>query len=338
MELAEPLSQQNPDVIGDRRALAALCDNLANIHRDNRDVEKALEIGQKGLQAWRQLAAAEPGVPEFQANLAMAHVRIANFLAQAGQLPEALESLGEAESIYQRGELADSQDFGLRMRFASVAAQTGNYLALLGQQREALEKFDKALELLAPVIAAAPEHPVATYTLANALSGKADAQSRLGVHAAALETWDQALAVASPQTQPFVRLGRAQARARGGDHEAALAEAEQIEPFADPPGGHAHMLGSLYSLAAAAMHAEAASPDAADKGALMDRADELARRAVELLGEARAAGLYRHQTKQLLQENPDLEFLRTRGDLEQLLPAAPERSSPDSGTSAAEQN
>ncbi|MFV1966167.1 MAG: protein kinase [Pirellulaceae bacterium] len=320
MELAQALSRENPNVIDDRRSVAALSDNLANIHGQKRQFDQALELANQGLDMWRQLAAMQPGVPEYRSNLAIAYVRQAGFLAESGDLSEALDSLQEAEAIYARGRDANPEDHEVRAKLATVAVETGNWLALSGQRKEALAKFDEAIWLLEPVMEAVPNRAIPAYTQSRAFAGKADTQSYLGQHGEARDTWARALAAAPPVLQGPLRLGHALALARQGDYEAALAEGGRVEPFADPPGWHAHGLGCLHALAAAAAHGSSTSPETPDREALSEKVEKLAQRALELLDQARDAGLYRYQARYLLLENKDLDFVRSRDEFQTLLP------------------
>jgi hypothetical protein len=110
-------------------------------------------------------------------------------------------------------------------------------------------------------------------------------------------------------------LHRTYAAARLGDHVRAIADAEALVRSPTPLPASFYHAACWYSLASAAIGKES-RPGSSQHGQLSDR---YARRALDLLQQARAAGYFGPTELARLRHDPDLDPVRTREDFMKLL-------------------
>src|SRR5439155_877336 len=152
-----------------------------------------------------------------------------------------------------------------------------------GSLAAALPWYAQAVEAYEAVRAKDDRQPRARKALGDASAERARVLSRLDRHADALADWDRAAALAAGPEAVEARVGRALTLARLGETGRATTEAAALGEAGEVPGPVLLDLARVWARSSAA-------GDAA-------RREESARRAVELLRRAKAAGQFADAAK-----------------------------------------
>jgi tetratricopeptide (TPR) repeat protein len=172
-----------------------------------------------------------------------------------------------------------------------------------GDLKAAADWYAQALAELKPLYDANSRDISARQYLAETYEGRAYARSLEGRPADALADMDRALQLTDDSNRPNLQAGRALCLARGGQVDRAIEEAKSLLEQKDLPSL------AIYNLAC--VYAVSASKVGTDK----DR-DTYTGRAVGLLRRAIKEGF---RDVGMLKEDRDLDVLRKRAELQQLI-------------------
>jgi serine/threonine-protein kinase len=306
------LAADFPAVPEYRQELAGSHTNLGALLTSMSKMPAAEAQCRRAISLQERLAADFPTVPEYRHELARSHNTWGNLLDDLGQRQE-------AEAAYRRAITLWEQ---LAANFPNVPAYAvdlgggycnyGNLLSGRGEAAASLVMYSKAVATLRPVLDREPRLGTARLFLRNAHASRAMALGRLGRHAEALADWNQALVLNDERSpEGRLRLWRAASLARAGQHTEATAAVEGVLKPGNADSLTLYNAACVYALAAAQTAKQAAPPHTSSL-----RAEQYARRAVDLLRQALQKG-YKHVAH--LKKDSDLDALRQREDFRQLL-------------------
>jgi tetratricopeptide (TPR) repeat protein len=267
-----------------------------------------------------------PGVPSYQRALASTYGQLGDLTVhrRVRQLPNTPEQQAAAEAAYGRSllfweKLAAHSHPGDEVQFelATVYVGFASLVQYEGQKPvEALPWYTKGIEALEPVRQRAPRRPRVRLALRDAFWGQANALMTQGSYGEAIATWDGAIAMDDGWLAPQFGVFRAGCLACQEEHDKATREAERIARI---PG-----LSNVMYYNCAGVFAMASQPSSEYQNKAKEPSEQqrehYARRAVELLEQARLLGLFQEEAvvKQM-KEEPALAHLRQRKDFQKLL-------------------
>jgi tetratricopeptide (TPR) repeat protein/tRNA A-37 threonylcarbamoyl transferase component Bud32 len=315
VEVARRLADENPNVAGERRALAILLNNLASLQGRLGEHETARETADQAIAAWRILVEKQPQVADLRAALGDALAVSAEILATLRLDDEAASRRREAADTFEALAKANPSVPLYAIKRATVELNAAAAAIAADDRDLAHNLLNGAAVALEAVLAGEPQNIVARRTLANVLWGRGDNASHLGRHDAALADLDRAVELADGPDKERLTLGKAQCLARRGDVAAALKTQAGMrrDALATPgllaPGTVEYDEALLYALCARAL--ASSEPD---------RAATCAEKAVALLREADARGFFhdRKAVQVALDRGDDLEALRDRDEYRRL--------------------
>jgi tetratricopeptide (TPR) repeat protein len=255
--------------------------NLAMFHRDIRKQrQESKALFQKAIPVWERLTREDPKVPEYRHELAKALSNVSLLHKEAGQFADAEAACRQALALWEQL----THDYPEEYEYALIH---GRNHGVMGAIMEAAGQLPAALDWHAQRIDALE---------ALARQGHRDGELRhLLVRA---------------------RLAHALTLARVGEHARATAEAASIAKQESVPDGTLYDLACVYALSSVALRDATKSPSA-DKPPL---AEQYARRAIELLAQAREAGFFKNpRWVAHLKKDTDLDALHARDDYRKLL-------------------
>ena len=161
----------------------------------------ASETLEKGIATWSDLAAANPGVPDYQDHLAGTYLNLGYLMEATGRPREALPFHRKGVSILTKvvADHADNPDVAryqntLALGYTHIGICCGDLLDLRG----AADAFGRVVELRERLVAAHPENPDFRYHLVLAHSNAGLGLYRMkGADPAAGKAYDKALDVGS---------------------------------------------------------------------------------------------------------------------------------------------
>lgn len=198
----------------------------------------------------------------------------------------------------------------------------GNLSALLGEHERALPWYQQAILALREALESSPPDAYASRYLMNSLAGRATSYHGLNRHAEAAADWQDLLALDPASGKIRFRLARSLAElVRSGDHRQATrmvrVARETVDARDDPRW--LYNLACICSLASAA----AVSDETLSDHQQTELSEQYGKEAVDLLQSARAVGLLQSDWADgQLEEDPDLDTIRSREDFRALLQEA----------------
>jgi hypothetical protein len=191
---------------------------------------------------------------------------------------------------------------------------------VLGRLDAARADLDEAILALGALRKVDPRFPGLDSTRCAAHQARAAVLTRLGTPRAALPDWEAALGLARADEVSAARLGRCETLARAGEHDRAAEEAADLSRLSALGDDGAYTLAVVFSLSAAAAHAEQRWPLPRRERV----AEERARQAVAMLARCARARQFREEAKRaLLREGVDLTYLRGRADFRAFIAGLP---------------
>jgi tetratricopeptide (TPR) repeat protein len=291
-----------------RRCLATGLINLGAQLKKRGQPTEAEATCRQALAVREQLAADYPAVPQYRQDLAHSHNNLGGLLRDLGQRAEAEAAFRRALSLQEQLAADFPAVVQYRLDLAGGQVNLGHVLKDDGQPSAALEWYGQGIDTLRAVRAKDPRRTTAREYLRNAHWGRASALDALGRHADAAQDWEQAIDLDPGLSRAALRAQRALSLARAGDAERATAAADELARTPAQQGS-----GSAYDAACVFAVLSGVLTDATQK-------EHHARRAVELLTQARDRGFFQEPAKRAwLQKNPELEPLRSRNDFQKLL-------------------
>jgi len=305
MESLPKVSLYRDNAIGD-------CLDLGDLYRRTGRFEEAVKTHQEALAHARHLADANPTAWEHRERMALAKHNLGLTYTDMNRFDAAEESY--RESIALRTPLPPHPWLQSKQGWSQL--NLGEVRRQRGKPSDALKCYAEAIETFTAVLQKDAQEAGAQAGLRQSHANRAAALGQLGRHAEAVADWDRVVALSSGEMRLRGRLLRAQALARAGQHQRAGEEAAELAGDKAATGATLLDLARACSLASSAVGRDAAlSAEERSK-----RADRHAARAVELLSQAAAKGMFNDPEKiAQLKKDPDLISLRDRADLARLL-------------------
>jgi serine/threonine-protein kinase len=217
------------------------------------------------------------------------------------------------EKLAKRAKAPPADAFQLVVVYRQLAF----YLERAKKPNDALACLDTGLRALKNVPQENDRQRQAIRQTALAIfQSQAHLLGQLKQHAKAIAIWDNALANCADNERTFLRLQRALAIVHSGDYRRAGKEAESLAGTSPLPGPILYDLACAFALCCAAVERDTKLP--------MTEREKLAEghasRAMEMLTNAKAAGLFKNPNQVAnLKTDADLNALRKRRDFKDFL-------------------
>jgi serine/threonine-protein kinase len=316
LAIRQRLVEAHPEFAKYRHDLANSHNNLAQLYSSSDRPDEADAGFQAAEAIWKQLVRDHPRVVEYHNGLAANHTNRAGLLARTHRPREAEAYFRQAITIYEDLARADPVRTQFAVRRGASYCNMGTFLKEQNDPTAALDWYAKAIPLLEGVLKAEPEQAEAQRFLRDAHWSRGEALTLLKRHAEAIADFDRAAELATGSGREMMQVQRAGALARMGRHAQAVAEAERLasQPAAAP--GVLYNAACVYALAAGAVPRDAELAEAERAR----QAEQYAARAMELLTQLHGAGFFKSRAMvEQLQQDPDLDALRSRADLKRLV-------------------
>jgi tetratricopeptide (TPR) repeat protein len=268
---------------------------------------EAEAAARRALTIRERLVADFPAVPEYRRDLADTYGGLGSLLRDVGKQAEAEAAYRQALTVRERlaADYPAVPDY--RLGLANDQVNLGNLLLAAGQSSTALEWFDRGIDNVQAASAKDLRKDLARQTLQKAYWGRANVRNALGRHAEAVSDWDRAIDFATGPQRAMMRVQRALSLARAGDAERATAAADELARTPAEQGGSVYDAARIFSVLSGTL-------------AGAEQKEPHARRAIELLTQARDQGFFQEPAKRdLLQKDHDLDPLRSREGFQKLL-------------------
>jgi tetratricopeptide (TPR) repeat protein len=302
--------------------LAGTYRNLGNLYLDVGQLDKAEEALQKAAEVADQLARGHPAVTQYQDLLTAAHNGLGQTYDRAGRRPEAeaafRKALELAEPLAKKNPLVAAY----AVRVGGIYCNLGNLAWDNDRFQESFDWFGRAIQTLERE----KQDATAMRFLRNAYYTRGLRLSARDKHAEALKDLDQALEIEGGAGRDVTRSQKARVLARQGLHDRAVEEVKRLQGDKSAPTGRTLFNAAcIYSLAATAARSDRqALPAEPNK-----LAEQYAARALDLLGQARAAGFFNvSDNRQELKTEKDLDPIRPRDDFKKLLSEVEAKAKP----------
>jgi serine/threonine-protein kinase len=299
LALRERLATLHPEREDYQSSLLKSESNLATLYATNGREREALPYLEKAAAIGEKLVAAHPDNADFQNDLGTTLNNLGGIETLTGRLDEARRTHERALAVREKLTAEHPAMVEAQILLAGSYVNLGELETRAGRDAAALPSLDKAEAALAGVLAKSPQHEIARFYTAYALSWRARALGGLGRTADAMAAWERATSF-NDRNFPTIPAGYAVALARAGRTAQATALATKVETIPWLPGEVLYDLAATWSLSSA--HS---SP----------RREADAAHAVGLLKKAAAAGLFKNpgMPEQAARDH-DLDAVRTRAD------------------------
>jgi tetratricopeptide (TPR) repeat protein len=310
-ELLTELIQAHPKCLECRELLARLLVDSADLMQGNPEqIEDQILAYRKAIVLWEGLIADGGSRPKFRVGLSYGLNGLGTLLYGSNRIDDAMEPFEKALKIRQA--LADEfpRQASCLAEFGGTTCNIGNVL-IEGKVRrpaEALLHFDRATEILERAIKVDPSHVNAKHFLAATHWGKFVVFVRTKRFAEAEKESDEALKMYSASARLDRQIVRGFEYAEAGEHARAVKEADSIVGRKGSPPDTTFRCAQILTIA---------SSKAKDDH---DLAERYARRAIELLGQARKERIFPDKVlAEALEKDKLFESLRKRDDFQKLL-------------------
>jgi tetratricopeptide (TPR) repeat protein len=292
---------------------------LGNVCYRKKQFPKAEAAHGEALNIFTRLSRNFPAITEYKKGVATCQTNLGAVYDDWGRKVKAEQSLRQA--IVTWSELAVAHGNVVPEFPLNLAFSCGNFAIHLrskGKARAAIEWHNRAVVILFQQYRPGQGSwsGVVQDGLRKAYWQRAETRNQLGEYPAALRDWDRALKYAPEVFRHPVRVQRALTLAHLGDHRRATEEAKQLgRPTKLTPDVY-YNLACVYSLCVPhALKEEQRAQDVREK-----QAEQYAARAVALLHQAYAAGLFHKPGEwENFKKDNDLAPLRARADFKELV-------------------
>jgi tetratricopeptide (TPR) repeat protein len=314
--LYERLASNYPQVPQHQFELTKCLLNLSIAYLDTQQWAQAAAVCREAQKIQEPLAEKHPDMPDYRVNLA----RIYN---QLGRSASKQKDWADAEAVYMRAWKTNDRlvrDYPAVLDFAYNLGAVCHNLAIVAlrqnKSQDALDWFGKAVAAFQPVNQKNPADARVRGDLLNSYSTRAHVYLILGQYTEALQDLDRALVLDTGQQREQLQLHRAVALSRLKEHAKATEQAHVLAQGKAVSGSTLYDLACVYAVSSAAA-AQDPNIALAEQNLLGER---YAQRGIELLTDARAAGIFKDSAKiELLKKDEDLHPLRSRADFQKLL-------------------
>ncbi len=143
--ILETLEATDPNAITSETG--RVFERIGTVQLQQSDTKAALNSFRRSMQVAQELLSANPNDPLAHRRLALAYEKVGDVMVIAGTVPEGLEKLNTARSIYQ--ELAVSSPQSLARRDVAIAdLKIGDALVRTGKPSEAVQAYRETLRII----------------------------------------------------------------------------------------------------------------------------------------------------------------------------------------------
>jgi tetratricopeptide (TPR) repeat protein len=308
----QPLHREHPAAADYADHLAQAREHLARTYQVTRGRKEVEAAFREAVALRERLAQAHPKEPQHRSAMGELYNDLAIFRIQAGQADGAEAAYWKALELRSRLAAEHPEVTLFMVNLGGTLCNLGHLAAGRKRRPEALERYSRALDALK----SAGDDPRAKEFRANTYAGRAGVLLALGRHREAIQDLDQVIAVGPEPRRQAVRFLRARAFVKLGEHAAAAADADALAGEATLAPDFLKGLAAVYGRAHEAARADARL-NSEEK---LERTEHYARKAVQLLQRARAAGVFRDAASRArVRTNPDLKSLRQHGAFKEFL-------------------
>jgi tetratricopeptide (TPR) repeat protein len=287
--------------------------NLGNLYNNLGRPDKAEGAFQKAAEVADLLARGHSAVTRYQDLLATAHNGLGSSYRKLGRTQEAEAAYRKALEIAEPLAKKNLLDAGYTIMVGGIYCNLGDLAGDAGRFQEGIDWFDRAIQTLQPE----QRNATAKRFLRNTYFNRALLWSALNKHAEALKDLNRAIQLEGGAGRDATRSQRARVLAGQGLYARAVEEVKRLQGDKSVPTDWTRFNAAcVYSLASAAVHSDPKVPPAEGN----KLAEHYAGRALDLLGQARAAGFFNVPGYlQYLKTEKDLDPIRPRDDFKKLL-------------------
>jgi serine/threonine-protein kinase len=320
LKTRQHLADQDSKVPDYQDQLAASHSNLGDLYRTTNRPTLAEEAYQKAVHSWEQLVADQPRVADYRCHLAKGYHNLAILYGSTNRAALAETSYGQALGLWERLTHDHPKVLDYHVGLGATRYALGRLELARGRFAAAVDWTGRAVCTLEGVLRQEPHKAKAIQFLRDAHAARALALTRLERHLEALADWECVLTFGPGPNDDAVRVHRAYALARVGNHARAAREARALADQAPPAAHRVYDLACVYARCLGAVRADAQLP--------LEEREQMARRyadrAVGLLSQARAAGLFQGwDSLEHLKKDPNLDPLREHEGYRKLLGELP---------------
>ena len=305
LALQEKLTTEFPNVPLYQQELAGTHSSFGNKLSNWNELTKATQQNQRAVDLGRKLAGDYPAIPEYRSELAGYHLNYATRLMQTQAWGQAEDHYRQAITLLQQLLVEFPGERGSLLTLGGTYCNLGMMLRDQGKAADSLPWFNQAIATLRPVHEGAPLLANPKLFLYNSYWGRARAYDHLGKADEAVKDWDQAVALCPKAEEPWRRADRANALVRAGLVARAVAEVDALTKAWNWPAHQWYDYACIYAVASTKT---------------MGKQQEYADRAMIFLHKAVKAGW---KNVAHLQQDKDLDALRSRKDFQLLLSGLP---------------
>ena len=308
--LRQGLVQANPAMTRYRQALAQVYRQLGNLSRRTVRPAEAERYYREALPILESLTETHTTRPDFRESLARIDLDLGHLYHRTLQKEKAAAAYQRALALLE--PLVQSHPRLIDpARQLSVAYRGLGDLISHDQPTAALEWFTRAVQAAEGARYQAPVNVHVREALGNAYFGRAYALCHLRRLEDARPDWERAIALMKGQRAVTIRLTLAGFLAQAGQQTPAVEQVERVLGSESLDGDNLYNAACVFALSSAAVRRDA--PLAAiDRE---QRAEHYAIRALALLRQAQAAGLFTAAiNREFLRNETDLDALRPRAD------------------------
>jgi serine/threonine-protein kinase len=297
-----------------------MADNLqdwGDIYEKKGWLSRAVVECQKALQWSEAMARSRPDNAGYASNLSLLCNRLGQLYASLRQPDSAASSFHRALEIRATQRPGRPTAAADQMALAEIHVNLGDLLCRETKTAEAKASYEKAAQILGTAPPDSTEGAIRSLR-ARLHLGLALVAIQSGQRGNADAHWQQALDLSDTGVRLGFRLAWARELARGSDPAQAMAEATAVGKEPNLTVLQRYDLAVIWALIAASSRTDQHLRDAERTR----RGDTCALRAVEELTLLRAAGCFRPEAcPQILQQDRDLDSLRSRPEFQKLLAA-----------------
>jgi serine/threonine-protein kinase len=309
-----PLEKDSPQETSYKNELANVHFNLGYLYQVTGRIEAAEQSYQRALDLRERLVKVVPANPDYLKNLAAVYHNLGTLYGRTKQLPQAKAAFVKALEWDKQLMEQHPKDLSFAKSYGSSCYNLGTHLSHAGDNDGALEWFARAIDTLKRVLNKDQRDQIAKEYLGRAHGGRAVVLFRIGRDIDALTDFDHALAL-HEGNRAELRMLRVETLIRLGEFQRAAAEAYDVGSTS-PSGMFAAGAAALCARCSTRLQSDIRLT-AAEREVI---AEQFAVAAIELLRRAKSLGHFDTLSNlKDLREDADLEKIRSRGEVRQLL-------------------
>jgi tetratricopeptide (TPR) repeat protein len=265
---------------------------------------EAENFGQKGVDRYARLAAENPSMPQFRHAFAWSLQSLGSAQLNQKKWEEAERCHRRALTLLEELIRQHPEAWSYRHQSAACYSTLGDMWRDRDDLTKAEDAYSESIRLLDELLARGQKFGPVMGSLQSSSVGRATVRAWLRKYDGAISDWDRAIELAPGPARVGWRLARGTALVRAGRHDEALKEADQLTRTSKPDQAVLFNGAAVYAIAVEAVKSDPS------------RAEACAKRSIELLRQAMAAGF---RDASFLKRDRDFQPIRERADFRDLV-------------------